>query len=448
VLQKQASLKQYNRRRKLYSTLNLTGMFCVFLVSSQLPGYAQKRFDWIDFTVDNKPHAPKEINPHLSFGVTLELDAEAAKNRNLDVSDDEDEDEIQTSVTLGILYDNKAHFKAYTELEFSHEIAINRVKNNTSGTKLEINEAYVTYHSLDENLAFTLGRRSVSDEREWLFDEEMDGAQFTWRGETLSFEAMYAREQLLKKDLLGDHDDNEPDYYFTRLSMRISKQSTASIYGLTQQSRKAKDPNLYWVGSSWAGKTKDDLEYWAEAAIVLGSDKGRDIRGYGLDIGITKKFNNMSWQPRLTAAFAFGSGDDGSGADTAYRQTGIQGNEGRFGGRKSFNYYGEVFDPELSNMGIITLGVGYDLKSKTSVDFVFHNYFQHHASKKIRKSNLNAKPSGNNRQLGSELDVILAYKSKKDFKIDLIGGAFFPGSAFTKNNDTAWFLGLGLEKNF
>jgi alginate production protein len=445
---KTASKKRYNRHGKSCSALRVTGMFCLFLVSSQLPGYAQKKFGWIDFIVDNKPHASKEINAYLSFGVTLDLDAETAKNRNLDVSDDEDEDEFQTSVKLGFFYDNKAHLTAYSEFELSHEIAINRFKNNTPGTKLEINEAYVIYHSLDKNLAFTLGRWAVSDEREWLFDEEMDGAQFSWRGETLAFEAMYAREQLFPKDLLGDHDDNEPDYYFTRLSMRMAKQSTASIYGLAQQSRTTKDPDLYWLGGSLSGKAKNDIEYWAEAATVRGTEKGRDVRGYGMDVGVTKKFKNMSWEPRLTAAFAFGSGDDGAGTDMAYRQTGIQGNQGRFGGSKSFNYYGEVFDPELSNLGIITLGVGYDLKNGTSVDFVYHNYFQHRASKSIRKSNLDAKPSGNNRQLGNELDIIVGYRGRKSFKADLALGVFVPGAAFTNNDDAAWFIGIEFEKKF
>jgi alginate production protein len=434
---------------KTVDFISITGALSLFLLSFSLSQtIAQERFNWIEFYSDNKPYTPWEANKHLSFGLTLEMDTISEKNLNLNTSKNDDEAAFKPTVSLGVQYDNNSSIRAYAEFEISKRFGLDNAKNNRSDAKLEINQAYLTYHSRDENLAFTLGRWSVSDPREWLFDEELDGALFVWRNTRLAFEAMYAREQLVQKDLIGEHDGNEPDYYYTRLSTRVHDQSAASVYGLFQQGRSSTDPDLYWLGGSLSGKENKGIKYWIEAASVHGTEKGRDVRGYGVDVGFTKKFKKMSWKPRFTASFAFGSGDDGMGTDTAYRQTGIQGNEGRFGGRKNFKYYGEVFDPELINLAVTTLGVGFDLEKKTSLDFVYHNYFQHHASKKIRDSNLDTKPSGISRQLGNELDVIVGYRGIKNFKIDLIGGVFLPGAAFVKKNDTAWFLGLELEKSF
>ena len=424
------------------------GSLSIFLLSFSLSQtIAQEKSNWIKFNTDKKPYTPWEASKHLSFGLTIEMDFQSAKNLDLDNSKNDDETEFEPTVSFGVQYDDNSHIRAYAEFEISKEFGLDNT-NNTSDAKLEINQAYLTYHSSDENLAFTLGRWSVSDPREWLFDEELDGALFTWRNSRLAFEAMYAREQLVQKDLFGEHDGNEPDYYYTRLSARVFDQSTASVYGLFQQGRTATDPDLYWLGGSLAGKTGEGTNYWVGAASVHGTEKGRDVRGYGADVGFTKKFINMFWEPRFTASFTFGSGDDGTGTDTAYRQTGIQGNEGRFGGRKSFKYYGEVFDPELSNIVVTTLGVGFDLKKKTSIDFVLHNYFQHRASTQIRDSNLDAKPSGISRQLGNELDIILGYRGHKNFKADLTLGVFIPGAAFANNDDPAWFIGIEFEKKF
>ena len=106
--------------------------------------------------------------------------------------------------------------------------------------------------------------------------------------------------------------------------------------------RKSNDDDLLWLGGSVIGSTYNDIDYWAEFAHVSGPEKNRAVRRYGFDPGLTKTFKRARLNPRLTAGIAFGSGDNGAGIDTAFRQTDIQGNSGRFGSKTSLKYYGEV----------------------------------------------------------------------------------------------------------
>ncbi len=134
----------------------------------------------------------------------------------------------------------------------------------------------------------------------------------------------------------------------------------------------------------------------------------------------------------MTLGYAFGTGDPDrdDAVDRNFRQTGLQDNEGGFNGVSRFKYYGELFDPELSNLNILTVGVGARPASRTSVDLLYHRYTQHKASHSIRDSALNADPSGRSKELGAEIDLIIGYREVKDLRLELMLGYFLPGSAF------------------
>ena len=408
---------------------------------------AKDRLDWIEFHADDKPHVTRELSKGLSVGVAAELTAQRSQNLDLDLADDEDEDEVKIEVDLGLLYDDGDTVRSYLEFNLSTE-RLGRGEENARDAILDVEEAYITFRSQDRNQALTFGRWSVSDEREWLLDEELDGVHFFRRGERFAFELMYAREQILKKDLLDDHDNDEPDNFYARAHANLPGDAVGSLYGLYQMGRDRNNADLLWLGTSLFGSTDNDIEYWAELAHVSGSERNRSVRGYGFDVGLTKTFKAMRANPRLTAGFAFGSGDDGSGRDGAFRQTGLEGNSVRFGGKTSVKYYGEVFDPELSNLGIVTLGLGFDLFKESSVDFVYHYNFQHKKSRRLRDSALEQRPTGDSRDLGNELDLIVGLREFEAVDINPYGGVFLPGDAFSGTKDTAGIFGIEISTKF
>src|SRR6185503_11368511 len=109
-------------------------------------------------------------------------------------------------------------------------------------------------------------------------------------------------------------------------------------------------------------------------------------------------------RPGLTPAYALGSEDRrGDAFSQEFRQTGYEDNTGRFGGFSSFQYYGEVLDPELANIEVMTVGASVRFGYAASVDLVAHNYRQHRPKQDMRAALVpQSPPDGSSRDLGRE----------------------------------------------
>ena len=167
------------------------------------------------------------------------------------------------------------------------------------------------------------------------------------------------------------------------------------------------------------------------------------ISGGGLDLGSTYQFDHPL-KPSITFGFAFGSGDADSNdsIDTRFRQSGLEDNQGKFNGVTSFKYYGELVDPELSNLLIFTGGLGIRPTRKSSVDLVFHEYLQDQVSAKLKGWAIEAKPAGLSRRLGKEIDLITGYREIRDLDTKLILGYFIPEDAFPQDvqQNSFWLM--------
>ena len=118
--------------------------------------------------------------------------------------------------------------------------------------------------------------------------------------------------------------------------------------------------------------------------------------------------------------------------DRRFRQTGLQENEARFSGVTRIQYYGELLDPELSNLAIFTGGIGIRPTKRSSIDLVYHYYLQDKVSTSIRSAEIDADPSGLSKRLGSEIDLVVGYEKLKDIEVKCVLGYFIPGKAFPK----------------
>ena len=204
------------------------------------------------------------------------------------------------------------------------------------------------------------------------------------------------------------------------------------------------------------GEAGEQLKYWADAAFV-GGDPGvdndqpnaDDLRGHGLDAGATYVLEGPL-EPSFTLSYAFGSGDSDpdDGTDRNFRQTGLQDNNARFNGVTSFKYYGELLEPELSNLKIFTAGVGVRPSRKTSIDLLYHRYRQDVAFDELRDSNLDEDPNGDSRALGEEIDLIVGVRKWHDIDVEFIAGHFSPGDAFPRNADSALFFNFEARYRF
>lgn len=188
------------------------------------------------------------------------------------------------------------------------------------------------------------------------------------------------------------------------------------------------------------GRPSDSFNYWTEVGVVRGKDPlNQNYSASAFDVGGTYRFTKVSMQPSVTLGYAYGSGDGNpnDNKNREFRQTGLQSNEGRFGGLTQFKVYGETFDPELSNLRIFTLGIGLRPASNAFVDLVYHTYRLNRIGNDLRGSALTALVNQDDtrlsRNVGSEIDFIVGFRNLfgiKRFGFEVRAGWFFPGDAY------------------
>ncbi len=223
------------------------------------------------------------------------------------------------------------------------------------------------------------------------------------------------------------------------------------------------DPDLTWFGASAAGNWKlgraGMLDYWLDVAGVKGDETFTDysgpndartvrsvnrhnVSGWGIDARTT-------WQSKLpgrltaTLGYAFGSGKRKmlEEEDRGFRQTGLEDNSHKFRGVQSFRSYGELLDPELSNLQILTAALGVRFFAKSSLDIVYHHYRQAEAAPFLRDVGFKRDPDGRHRSIGQEIDLVIGIKEFRIFELKLVGAIFRAGAAFGRDDGKLSYLG-------
>lgn len=303
-----------------------------------------------------------------------------------------------------------------------------------SDTAARIESLYGLWTVAGSQAKIGVGRQYISDEREWLFDADIDGVSYEWRGPDNAFSAFVGREEIFVADLLGERNRENPNIFYARYYWRLSDSAQASIFAALIDDRGfGNDETALFLGTRALGTWNDGIEAWSEAAIVTGKNGERDRFGFGFDVGVQKTFTNSSLKPSVTLGLAYGSGDNGAGTDSSFRQTGLQGNSEEFDAVVTFDYYGHVFDPELSNMIISTVGVGMRPAKKWSLNLLMNNYWQAKPSAEIRSADVLAAPNGVDRYLGRGFDIVLGLRQWKNVSIRAVLGTFKPSQAFAPN---------------
>jgi len=341
-----------------------------------------------------------------------------------------------------------------------HEETPQGVVERTMG-KGVLGETWLQWRDIGtEGFDFTVGRQDFDDPREWVFDENLDALRATWIRPTWRLDLATATRlsQGSPRDeasgnLIAYLSNNDPDRHLAVWSVYrdIEAYDVTSSHFPAEQS--------WHFGARALGEWLPDSEVWAEFAYELGNrplydSSGvptggeADVSAWAYDAGITwfPAFAEPLW---LTLGYALGRGH---GDDGTFRQTGFQDNTDRFGGVTSFQYYGELFDPELSNLGILTLGIGTLVAERTSLDLVVHTYTQDQARAEYsplpeRAANLKARPSGIDAHLGWEADLILGYRRYKSWDLELVAATFDPGAGIDRE-DRAWLLKAQLRYRF
>jgi alginate production protein len=411
----------------------------------------------VAFDIDAPPKTKNVLAPFWTYGGHLELEFDLENNFDLGNGGDQDLSLLQPSLEMALSYTPSDDFKAFLDVTLTRNFALQEEgEERTRPTRLKITQANVAITEIFDGFSLKIGRQRFKDNREWLYDDELDAIKLYYRHSSLGFEASVSRKKLVDEDLLSKERNERINNYFLVGRYKIDKDLELGGYVLVRDDRSSRRERPIFLGVRARGEAFHDLEYWADLAHVRGRDRfsktrqrSDDIRGFGFDLGATYAFD-LPLSPSLTLDYAFGTGDSDSsdGVDHSFRQTDLQDNNARFNGVTKFKYYGELFEPELSNLSIFTAGAGIKPSRRSSIDLVYHHYRQDEASDDIRDSNLEEDPTGLSRSLGSEVDLVIGFREIKNLNAELAFGYFRPGDAFPDGSDDAFLASFDVLYRF
>lgn len=304
-----------------------------------------------------------------------------------------------------------------------------------------VDQAYASVSDNPDPFEYTLGRYNFEDDRHYLYDTSLDVAQVRLRYPKFLAEASFGRENAVDLPLCQDSQESRINTYILYGQYRGIEGIKLAGYTIYRDDKRNEEGQLWHMGLRSNGFLSDQFSYWAELGLVRGDDQmSENVSGYVFDFGGTFRTTDLPYNPNFTLGFAIATND--------YRQTGLQSNESIFAGVSEFKVYGETVDPELSNLKILTAGLGFRPSQDTSFDFVFHKYWLYDKAEELENSGItalmNQDPENTSKDVGSEFDIVLGFRRVFGIRrlgIDLRTGWFFPGNAFRVENPDGSFRG-------
>jgi len=384
-----------------------------------------------------------KLTDTLRFGALFEVEAGYEDNYNLDETDPEDRRDYKGSVVGELRWEPRPDFLALLRGRGSYRHRNDQDERDESLEDLRLSEAWVLWSDiLDSGAELQVGRQDFDDPREWLYDQNLDAVRAAWSSSWLRLE-LSASTTLTG----GKERDRDSDNYIAYLSNNDLDQHLAAYVIDRRDDRQPRDYPIHF-GLRALGEWLPDNDSWLEYSVLRGYAEDRSLESWALDVGTT-------WSPDflepfyLTVGYAYATGDDPStpDVDESFRQTGLQDNNGKLGGVTSYRYYGELVDPELSNLGIATVGLGVRFNRDMSLDLVYHDYHLTEPATKLRDAELDAPMDGIHRGVGSEIDLVLGLRHWNGLDVKLTAGYFDPGSALP-DADPAFLAGLRVRYRF
>lgn len=405
------------------------------------------------FDPNAPPRATIPIGPNLFVGGYVSLEGDSKRNYRLS-SDLGKADSILTPILApAVAWEPNQYLQLYVNPILEVPVAVEEIEERSQTTELNMNLAFLTVKQVLPGAKLQVGRQRFIDSRRWLFSENMDAVRLGYQYDQWSVELSVSQLNLVQRNVFRrEADETEETFvnYYAYADYRFGKKNHVGLFALYQDQQRLGMARPMHVGLQSGGRLFGNLKYWLQTAIVRGTDGGNSIRGEAIDAGLTHVFDG-AWKPSLTIGYAYGTGDSNPNdkVDASFRQTGFQDNSDKLTGVARFKYYGEVLDPRLSNLMIVTGGAGIKPFEKTSFEVVYHYYLQDHASTRIRGSALDTDPTGLSKHVGSEVDLIAGYQGIPHLQTKFVLGYFFPGRAFPDTaRDGAFLASILVRYNF
>ena len=386
---------------------------------------------------DDQARQPYRVGSRVLIGGRLESSWTQALNYDLEPARDRSD---QWASRLQVL----ASAELTSSIEAYAKLAVNRSAAYAGGSQLterdiRVQEAYLIAHRIAGSpVSLQVGRQRFRDPREWFFDEYLDAVRVSADLGGWSAEAAVA-DGVLAGDV-ATRSRRDKRQYVGEVTRRFGGVGTASVFVLQRDDTGPLDDDPRWLGGISEFKHASGSRLWALGAARHGHRGTTTLGGWAFDTGATVVWADGTATPSFTLGYAHASGDaaGGDGRDNEFRQTNLEDNSARLGGLRRLAYYGELFDPELSNLRVWTAGVGFRPARTVGLDVVLHRYLQAVLDDTLRSDAFDRDATERSPLLGHELDAALTFRVGR-VDVDLTAGAFLAGPGIGTGRRLAFF---------
>ena len=341
---------------------------------------------------------------------------------DLNQSVPEDRDDLRVTFRARFFYQPRPSFFAVAVLSHRQLLRDDEKDGRLKDGETSLGETYLYWiDPFGNGLDLQAGRVGFRDQREWIYDQKLDTLRAIWTGKNMRAELSYSEtlsngsreDEAAANSMLyiSNDDDRHLAGYIIHRKFDLAVPVRRTHYGLRA-----------------LGEWLPEQESWLDIAYMEAKTGQIESRGWALDIGTTWRLHDYF---ALTLGYAIGQGDDPeSNMDHTFRQTGLQDNNAKFAGVTSFRYYGELVDPELANMEILTVGLSWLPRKGISLDLVGHSYRQNELSRRLVNTDIDKRPNGIDADLGWEIDLVLGWRTNRHWDLEVIAALFSPGEAF------------------
>lgn len=384
-----------------------TVLASVYATEANAKKHARKIIAPVVFDAFTRKKTKSRLNQTVSYSAYTSLRFQGERNLKFDdgVTDASDDFAGYIGTVLRAELNDNVQFFGHAELDIRHKST--HSQRYQPKRRLNIKEAQASF-KFSEHSQLTVGRLRFADAHKWIADASVDGVHYGIKTKSSLFEAAIVQD--LKK--VGSR-------YALVHSARFRSEGHAGFYALAKETLGQRHFHI-------AGYTKkqasEKFSYALIGAAVLGDKQTDKSVGVGFDSRATYNLDGLR-KPQITFGFAAGT--------AKFQQSGLHSNKTYDGGQTQFHRYGYVFQPELSNLAVVSVGLGLRPSRKFSLDLHAHGYMQISASTIAPIARVRGTTTGISQFVGTELNLLGAWRPTKKTKVEFGLGGFNAGSAYT-----------------
>ena len=202
---------------------------------------------------------------------------------------------------IALSFDPSPRLQAFVNLDLSQEVALTAAQGEEGRLNLGLKEAFLLFKDLAPGrLALQVGRQRFKDEREWLYDEDLDAVRVFWQPSGRELQLSISRHGFYRTDFLDEASTGQTNNYLVYGRYRLGKALVPAAYVFVRDDRSPARECPVFFGLQAGGALGDALDVLAGALPRLGPG------GVTADSGVGRR-----WRRDLCVRPALPPRDDG-----------------------------------------------------------------------------------------------------------------------------------------